>query len=694
MRRYGLFVFVLFCCSAVFGQDDSSRLDVGYLALHRDFTQTIVIKGADLEKMPFANLSEAISAWAYGAYTPAMVQYIVDGNPVSDVNAYSIYEIDEIVLLGNAAALAGTGGGQQEVVLIRTKRGAGPKGLTVAAQGGPVNANNNGVSTDTRFFQQYYISGWRNLDKISVGVSANYLRDVMPIGVSEGSISTPYNLQRWRLNGYFTWRPDSHNQIDLSLNYTPQRMALALDTTQETTGTIYQYSGTATQHLLTPRLSWRSRFASGWTNELLGTYLTGAYHVNDLQQFSSTNSATTGYSYGGLGKALDFDKSSHLWVRDRVAFSAKAGSWRIEPALNVSYEHLSEQYAFASLFYTYNSFSGPLDPASYPLVPADSPKVTYDEIFLTPAVDFSFRKTLDVVGGVLVDASKQQIYNGRRGFPYGTVTLDLLQLAGAGSVSSLKLFGSYAQTTLQSINGYALSDLSRGLDVSTGLPMPLVFSPLVNSPVLPYQGTYHYLPVPAYWVWQTGAAYSGWGNRLQISYWLERRNFTTAGMGYTVVTNGGLTYSYPTITEPEWRSTLHHADIRVMVLQAKTVSWQTGVNLTLLRCKVDSAGSVQIGLNGIGDTYPHPFSTTGGWVNRVQVAHFTGGVDLLCRFGETVYNTNGTIRRVNSVVVPNLYVGYRCGLELFVSTRGLVRNSSADVMDGRRYYTVGGKVGL
>src|ERR1700749_4436447 len=76
-------------------QQDSSRLDAGYRTLDRNATQTISIKGADLEKMPFANLSDAIGAWLLGVYTqPGNFQYVVDGNPVADVNAYAIQDIE------------------------------------------------------------------------------------------------------------------------------------------------------------------------------------------------------------------------------------------------------------------------------------------------------------------------------------------------------------------------------------------------------------------------------------------------------------------------------------------------------------------------------------------------------------------------------------------------------------------------
>src|SRR5258707_721687 len=86
-------------CLPVLAQDDSSWYDLGGTRVEKKFTQHISIKGEDLEKMPFANLSEAINVWLYGIYSnPSSLVYIVDGNIVTDVNAWSIYDIEEMVL--------------------------------------------------------------------------------------------------------------------------------------------------------------------------------------------------------------------------------------------------------------------------------------------------------------------------------------------------------------------------------------------------------------------------------------------------------------------------------------------------------------------------------------------------------------------------------------------------------------------
>jgi hypothetical protein len=324
------------------GQYDSTRLDVGYFRFEKDFTQNITIKGADLEKMPFANLSDAIAAWFYGAYTtPATLQYVVDGNPVSDVNAYSIYDIEEVVLVQNAAAIVNTADGQQQMVIVRTRRGKGKQGVTAAGQMGLTDSTASGRTSEFRMYHNYYLTAWQNLSKISFGVSGNYLRDIFPFGVNGLRVTTPNSLQRWRLNGYFTWRPDSHNQMEVTLNYTPQRLASVYESSDQPP--TFLSNDQSTQHFILPRLLWHGDLSPKWTNDLQATYIhsTGKLndYLNDVLQLPN-NSLEAQYN-----EVSAIAKSYHLWIRDHLGFRATAGYWRIEPAINASYEHFNEQNA-------------------------------------------------------------------------------------------------------------------------------------------------------------------------------------------------------------------------------------------------------------------------------------------------------------------------------------------------------------
>ncbi len=699
-----LAVLTLACCCHfdAIAQYDSSRLDAGYLQLKKEFTQTISIKGADLEKMPFANLSDAIGVWLYGAYTmSASVLYVVDGNPVTDVNAYSIHDIEEVVLVQNGAALGGTGGGQQELVLVRTKRGKGRGGITAAGGSGLVNASGNGVSTDTRAYHDYYLGAYRNLDKISFGVSGNWLRDVLPKSDSNEKIVTPDNLSRWRLNGYFTWRPNSHNQVELSVNYSPEHLKMDLDSTGHP-GSVRE-GDLGTQHLFMPRLRWRIDLLPGLTNELQGTYLRGTYKETDLQ----VSRPYAGDSLISASEYVDQQKSYHLWLRDRVAYTISAGGWRIEPAVNISYEHLNEQYAVSMINST--SYGSGFSLGGLPTITSTSDywvggKSTI--MFLTPAVDISYKRILDIQGGVLADLSKVSFTGTRKVFPFASLSLDVLRLANVNGSSGLTIFGSYAQRTVMSTQDYGL----QGLTTGTSSIMVSTSSSYVLGSTVGSQGAVYSpgVSIPAYWVWETGASYSGWKNRLLVQYNFERRNFSTTSIIALPYGAGGGSYLE---TFPEWKSSQHHLDVRVKVLDGQGLSWQTGVNLTLLRSKANYNYPYNIlGKQTIGDESPASYSWTGGWVNRVQVKDVTAGLDLLYHFGESVitppsytvsnYHPLGDTIRVNSIMVPNIYIGYRWHLphaqtlEFFLESRGLIRNSSSDLLDERRYYTVGGKLSI
>jgi hypothetical protein len=687
----------LACCCIVpaFAQYDSSRLDVGYLHLKRDFTQTITIKGADLEKMPFANLSDAIAAWFYGAYTtPVTLQYVVDGNPVSDVNAYSIHDIEEVVLVQNAAALVNTADGQQEMVIVRTRRGQGKGGITADAQTGLVNNQLSGKTTELRVYHNYYLTAWRNLDKFSFGVSGNYLRDVFPLGTYGLITTTPDNLSRWRLNGYFTWRPNSHNQVEIMLNYTPQRMAAVYGYGDPET---YLQDDHSTQHFILPRLLWHSDLSSKWTNDLQATYIhsTGkeADNITDVEQLPNDSLQA---QYNGTA---DLIKSYHLWMRDHLGYRAIAGHWSIEPAINASYEHFNEQIGVGTVQTTsLSNGGGILGIGSVTNVSQEQFGVKENLIILTPAIDISYKRVLDVQGGVLLDAGHQKGIGGRDVFPFASLSLDLLRLANDNATSGLKVFGSYAQRTAPSPQGYMLGDLDSYLYYNNSPTQSLAGYDINGTTVYSVPS---YPPSPVYWVWETGATYTGWKDRLTIQYTFEQRNFLKSLV--IEPPNGGYSVVYP-----GWQSMLQHVDIRVKVLDAGEVHWMTGMNATLLRNKssfnytntytyIYSPGGKQ----DVGDDAPSPASWTGGWVNRVQVKRFTAGFDLLYHFGERTEgsSSNDTIN-VNSVITPNIYIGYSWhlsrvrALELFVESRGLIRNSSNDLLDDRRYYTVGGKMSI
>jgi hypothetical protein len=695
MRKYALSLAVILATMTTFAQYDTSRLDVGYLSLNKEFTQTVTIKGADLEKMPFANLSDAIGVWAYGAYTtPGTLLYVVDGNPVSDVNVYNIHDVEEIVLVQNATALMGTGGTQQEVVLITTRRGKGKGGITAAAQSGLVNASSKGASTPTNWYHDYYVSAYRNVKKLSFGVSGDFQRDVDPQyePPADGlKINTPDNLQRWRLNGYLTWRPDAHNQIDLMLNYTPE--TLAMEVGQQGTNLSSDDKNLAHQHYFLPRLRWHSELLPGLKNDLQAVYLKSTYREND-HDLETNAGQSSEYDY------YDTVHAYHLQLRDRLAYTIHAGAWSVEPAFNASYEHISnrdgyEQFAQSGQL----SLNSGFQRSQYNTWQGGKGNL----VFLTPALDISWRHTLDIQGGVLLDVSSHSPEGNRKTLPFASVTLDVLKLSKKESQSSLKLFGSYAKRDILSTNDYALADLQYnygttayligGNQLVTGVNPITPISVVSTQPgtIGPISAVVPINP-PAYWVWEAGATFTTLHDRLRVQYTLERRNFFEILLEQDP---GGPLVQVNTT----WQTTLHHADLRIKVLDGGGWSWQTGLNTTLMRSKTNV--SLPYGVKPIvGDINGDPYSWTGGWVNRVRYKSFTAGVDVLYHFGERNYNPARTSEQKNPYYTPNVYLGYDMPiakgkpLEVFIASRGLIHSTNNDLSDGRRYYTIGGKFSL
>ena len=688
MKNTALLLAALLLVLSGWSQKDSSRIDIGWLSLDKGLTQTVSIKGEDLEKMPFVNLSDAIAAWLYGAYTkPGMLAYVVDGNPVTDVNIYPIFDIEEVVLVEQAAGGAAYGRSQQELVVITTKRGKGKQGVRVAGQAGLVNGDGNGVKTYTNIYHQYYAGAYRNFDKLSVGVSADWIRDVAPQSKVDGEdITTPDNLQRWRLNGYLEWRPGKGNVVELKVGYAPQRMALSEGYGQAGGPSSDTYSYYLHQHLLVPELRWTSLLAKGFTNELSGVYLrgkqqSGGYNYEFVDQ--QVNGVTTEV---GQANTTVMDSKQEQWlVRDRLSYDVAAGAWRIRPALNFSYQHIVEGAGDHSVTVQTTGQGAGLPLLNY----SDTTGRKGDLLFLTPAVDFSLGRVLDIQIGAQVNIGHGRDPGSRAVFPFAGFGLDLLHLnGGAVGGASLKLFGAYTQRTQVFVDDYSQVDFTQA---GGAYSLADIYHPAIGFA----SGTYVPIPLkplPVYWTWSGGLAYVSADGRLSAQYSFERRNFS--------VVSSPSNPPY-VLTYPEWRSNLHHVDLRVKVLGGGAVSWQTGVNLTLLRSSLhDTLLEPQ---PAVGDVSPNPISWTGGWVNRLHMGRFTAGLDLLYHFGETTTSypgTGPTVIKLNSAMLPNVYAGYGWKLvggravELFVASRGLARSKTSDLLDDRRYYTLGGNFTL
>ena len=686
---------IMFCTNvAVQAQNDSARLDAGVLKFRRPFTQSITIKGEDLEKMPFSNLGEAINAWLSGAYSNAStLVYVVDGNLVSDVNAYSVYDIEEVVAVLNAAADMNSATSQQRMVLITTRKsGRGRSGIRVAGQSGLVNTDfNHALSTDglrsnNNWYHQYYAGGYLNVKNMSMGISADWLRDVQPSEKADNTqVITPYNLDRIRLNGYFTVKLGTRNDIDVRVNYTPEQIDSTVTLPspyyggENITGDVHMH-----QRLFIPSVRWHSGFLPGWNNDLQVTYLSsivkadaGIGDVGGVSQVQNPND----YFDAGSGS----QDSRHIYVRDYLSYTLHAGGWTIEPSVNASYEHVKQSSTQGTVESNYgNNLSA--SETSF----MDKGHI----LLLTPSVDAGYKEFFDLKGGFLADLGHSSVSGqaSKNIFPFVSGSAQVLRWGHSDHPSHLQLFASYAKRTNFYLNDYGLTDLSSGtgLSVFYSIPSPILYSIDPDFQFTGASATSAQIPAE-YWVWETGASLSLWKDRLQVNYNFERRNYTTPSVA---IINAGT----PVEVFPEIKSSTHFLGVSARILTAGDWQWRSGLNLAVMTGKSDSS-SYLIGPH-VGDVNTGHLSWTGGWVHRLQYRDFLAGADLLYHFNELLTDGTGTPTKTNSLLLQNIYIGYRLHvkktrvIELYLDSRGLWQSAHSDLADRRRYYGAGGKMAI
>ncbi|MDB5159508.1 MAG: hypothetical protein JWR50_4215, partial [Mucilaginibacter sp.] len=220
-------------------QSDTANYDLGRLPLPKKFTQAVTIKAADLEKMPFTDLKDAINVYVNGIYSAKQnYAFVIDGILNTDINAYSIYDIDEITFVQNAVTVLNGADATRTLILVKTKKGGPAKsGVNVAGQtnwvrlsttyGIPPGVTEHRSAINTSLYHQYYISGYINTDNVKAGISADIQHNVFPQFSEQISFNAinPVNSNRFKFNGYLDAKLGERNVLSINSGYVPQRDA-------------------------------------------------------------------------------------------------------------------------------------------------------------------------------------------------------------------------------------------------------------------------------------------------------------------------------------------------------------------------------------------------------------------------------------------------------------------------------------
>jgi hypothetical protein len=326
---------------------DTSVYDLGRIRVQKKFTQAITIKAADLEKMPFMDLKEALATYYNGIYGATQkFSYIINGVLNNDVNAYSIFDIEEVTFVQSAFNALNGVLPSQVLVLVKTKRGGpGTSGVTVSGQTNaisryvrevPVTATNadNAGNAPIGLYHQYNVSAYANSDIVTYGGSLSLQHNVFPQYRPDDYWDLkfkPYTTNRIKLSGYVDVRIDTNNIISFTGGYVPQHDVEARKRLVVISGNDIQtgFERTGNQNLLYGNLEYKSTILERITNRFSASYqrlgLKGRLTVNNSEPISDTLGTNTAYT-----------------IKDDISYQFELGDLIVTPQLNLTYRNAKD----------------------------------------------------------------------------------------------------------------------------------------------------------------------------------------------------------------------------------------------------------------------------------------------------------------------------------------------------------------
>lgn len=660
----------------VAAQNDS-LLDLGRIKIRKDFTQTITIKGIDLQKIPFGTISEVIAPFLHGAMTNrANLVFVVDGNLVNDVNAWSIYDIEEIMLVQNALVQLNGAINQQQLVLVKTKRNSGASGFTFA--GSAALAKNYGDDqisdkSETNFYHQYYVAVRKNLGKVSVGASANWVRDVYPWKEIEGlKTETPRELSRFRINGWLDVDLAEGHTISAGLNYVPQ--SVSYDYTYGTNSVGRQYAKLK-QTMINPYIKLSNRIGHGFTNELSISYLSAKMPGESFAGYNYIIPGQPAQTY--VSQSEQTTKLTNVLIREQISYSKKLGNWQVDPSVNFTYRSIKERFE-------YRIETGNV---------TNPPSITWgnfrnetDAYVLTPSIGVSYKNSIYLAGGVSASLTDDTKPMGNGVFPFASVMVDVFRIGNAGNPQSLKIFGSFAKASNFADMYFSQQSVSTEASPTHEPNMDPVFGVGVIIP-RPFPGDANRNSL------NLGASFATAGEEFQVSYNFNDRKYVDM-LIYQLLTPQGTVRA---IAWPDYRLTSHRLGIMARIAEEGKFQWLTGINVTTFKLKMKTDQLFPATLETVSNN--DKTNWTGGFTNRLQVGKFALGLDLQYIFNEQRPISLSTYEKIDSWRLNTLYGSYNLQLpgnrplELYLTARNAFQEDHASFAGNRtKYYGAGFKL--
>jgi hypothetical protein len=650
---------------------DSTYLDLGRVKLQKDFTQNITIRGSDLQRFPFTNLTDALNVWLSGNYSAASLVYVIDGMVVTDVNQYSIYDIDEVTMVQNAATQLNGSSQQFQLVLVKTKRNLDKSsGIEVNGQinavqiqsRGPYNYGSLlGPNDKTSLFNQYYLSAYKNYKQIHMGFSAGYTHDVEPYHYT---IINARNTDRWHFNGYLNAPVWKGSTLDFTVNYTSNSYD------DSGYGTMYYNSAITKQNSFNSRLTLFSKILPELTNQFKAGFTSfdeeNNYRSNQVE-FETPN----GDQFGAGDYTYWNPTQRNIVIYNDLRYTKQVSNWLFSPALNFNYRSIDNDFFYFAI----------------PRNVTKSGKFKYpstDITLLTPSIDVTYKHVLNLTGGVLYVLNSNALYQSikdisprKKLFPFISASADVAHIINKQAPVNFKLYGSYALSNLFNDFNNQFTDLSIQRSYLLGR---VGENYLYNQPI----------PDEYYKTLSLGTELCFLNKKLTISYNFEnRKNFSPF-----LFTNYNVDNNITQLIYIDAVYNIHRVAASYKYTGSDNFTWRSSINAN----KIVKNPMIPAGLSDKQTESTNNF-LTGGFTNRLSYKNWVGGIDMLYLIGKDP-NATPPFYNNNSFSLQNLYAGLKIktsmleSLEVYANGRNLLQNDQSIFGDFRRYFGFGFKANL
>ncbi|GAA4092399.1 hypothetical protein GCM10022392_13240 [Mucilaginibacter panaciglaebae] len=675
---------------------DSSTYDLGRLTLKKRNVQAVTIKAADLEKMPFTDLKSAINIYTYGVYSAHQSYvYVIDGILNADVNAYSIYDIDEITMVQNAAAVLNGVDATKTLILVKTKHGGSEaRGVTIAGQSefirltqrSPYTFNNSSAKypKSNDMYHQYYVSAYGNSDMIKAGISAEILHNTLPYGyyvlpASTNTPAAPISSNRFKFNGYLDVKLGDANLLTVNAGYVPQRdRSNNADELAALAGSSAKYVNSFynSQNLFYTDVKLATIIAEGFTNKISAGFERLRDHGESLAASYNANGTLQ-----GAGSRRDSTSSVNSFVAtEDITYRAQLENFSLQPNVNFTFRQVNNPHSAQFASASNGAFRNFLD----------NNYTTKQKLgILTPSIAFSYLDWLIVQGGFQTYFNSTakptvQDHDQTQPLPFASVSIDLLTpLQLDTDQMRLNIYGSYARNFNYSNDKYG--SLIDQLYIHPGN------NARFDSQPDPYQ---------VYTQIQGGAVFSVLENKLSFSYNYSLKRFSTTQV--VLIRLPGFTDMFQ---NTEARVELHRVGIDFALPTDGDFSWRTSLNGTYVLMR-DNYKVRNYLPEYLRLTYPGKPFITGGFVNHLNFKNAYLDFGMIYALNQallahTAYSRTWVVTgKVNIFNLQNIDLGYKLqvkavkSLEVYANARNLIQSDQFKYIENRRYIGAGFKVGL